>query len=257
MDGELYTDVTAHPILKRGLQRGMIDYAMCQDPRYKDLIVEYDDNGEPYHFAFKPPETADDLVRRQKIQLFQSRIQGGRSSGAKFVGIDTLHAITASSRMIDKELGVAKYVERVESFRDECKQTDAALAGGVTDVKGDRKLRPSKQKQHKDFYIRIVDESDEGIRVAGCLAHISHATYVNYIVVVPCRAMTEEDKDYAVAFAVKPNAEGLTLIHPQRENIEWGAYFDHPLKAYNVGADCMVVFDNVFIPWERVFLCKE
>jgi 4-hydroxybutyryl-CoA dehydratase/vinylacetyl-CoA-Delta-isomerase len=159
--------------------------------------------------------------------------------------------------MIDKKLGIDKYVERVESFRHECKQTDAALAGGVTDVKGDRKLRPSKQKQHKDFYVRIADESDDGIRVTGCLAHISHATYVNYIVVVPCRAMAEEDKDYAVAFAVKPNAEGLTLIHPRRENIEWGSYFDHPLKAYNVGADCMVVFDNVFIPWERVFLCRE
>ena len=49
MDGELYTDVTQHPILKRGLQRGMIDYAMCQDPRYRDLTVEYDDNGEPYN----------------------------------------------------------------------------------------------------------------------------------------------------------------------------------------------------------------
>ena len=161
-DGKLYNDITAHPTLLRGLQRGLIDYAMYQDPRYKDLILAYEDDGEPYHISFKPPETAADLVRRQKLQLLQSRIQGGRSSGAKFVGIDALHAITASSRMIDKKLGVSKYVERVEAFRKECKKTDAALAGGVTDVKGDRKLRPSKQKQHKDFYVRIVDESKRG-----------------------------------------------------------------------------------------------
>ncbi|MBI4765416.1 MAG: hypothetical protein HY787_12565 [Deltaproteobacteria bacterium] len=256
-DGKLYNDITAHPTLLRGLQRGFIDYAMYQDSRYKDLILAYEDDGEPYHISFKPPETAADLVRRQELQLLQSRIQGGRSSGAKFVGIDALHAITASSRMIDKKSGVSKYVERVEAFRKECKKTDAALAGGVTDVKGDRKLRPSKQKQHKDFYVRIVDESKEGIWVTGCLAHISHATYVNYIIVVPSRAMPQEDKDYAVAFAVSPAAQGVTLIHPQRDFIEWGDYFDYPLAAYNVGADCMVVFDNVFIPWEKVFLCRE
>jgi 4-hydroxybutyryl-CoA dehydratase/vinylacetyl-CoA-Delta-isomerase len=221
------------------------------------MIVIHDEDGEPYNMCFKPPESADDLVRRQEIQVLQARIQGGRSSGAKFVGIDALHAVTAASRMIDKKLGVSKYTERVEAFREKCKKTDAALAGGVTDVKGDRKLRPSEQKQHRDFYVRVVDESKDGIRVNGCLAHISHATYVNYIIVVPCRAMREEDKEYAVAFAVSPAAEGVTLIHPQRESIEWGAYFDYPLAGYNVGADCMIIFDNVFIPWEHVFLCKE
>jgi len=256
-EGNLYHDVTEHPILRRGLQRGLIDYAMYQDPRYKDLILAYEDNGEPYHISFKPPETADDLVQRQKLQFLQSRIQGGRSSGAKFVGIDALHAVTAASRMIDKKTGVSKYVERVEAFREECKKMDAALAGGMTDVKGDRKLRPADQKQHNDFYVRVVDESQDGIHVTGCLAHISHATYVNYIIVVPCRAMREEDKDYAVAFAVSPAAEGVTLIHPQKDPVEWGDYFDYPLLGYNVSGDCMVVFDNVFIPWEHVFLCKE
>lgn len=257
IDGQLYNDVTKHPVLRRALQRGLIDYVMCQDPRYQKLMIERDANGEPYHFAFKPPETAADLVRRQDIQWLQSRIQAGASSGAKFVGIDALHSVTASSRMIDKQLGEHKYVERIESFRDECKRIDAALAGGVTAVKGDRKLRPSKQKQHKDFYVRVVDESNDGIWVTGCLAHISHATYVNYIIVVPCRAMPEEDKDYAVAFAVSPAAEGVTLIHPHREHVEWGDYFEYPRSAYLMGSDCMVVFDNVFIPWERVFLCKE
>ncbi len=257
IDGKLYHDVTQHPTLRRALQRGLVDYVMCQDPRYKDLLTERDANGEPYHFAFKPPETAADLLRRQDIQWLQSRIQGGFSSGAKFVGIDALHSVTASSRMIDKRLGISKYVQRVESFRDECKRIDAALSGGVTAAKGDRGLRPSKQKQHKDFYPRVVDESKDGIWVNGCLAHISHATYVNYIVVVPCRAMPEEDKDYAVAFAVSPAAKGVTLIHPHRDYVEWGDYFEYPRSAFFTGSDCMIVFDNVFIPWERVFLCRE
>ncbi len=257
INGELYHDVTAHPVLRRALHRGLIDYVMCHDPRYKKLMIETDANGEPYHFAFKPPESAADLLRRQEIQSLQSCIQAGPSSGVKFVGIDALHAATAASRMIARQSGLSQYVERVEAFRDECKKIDAGLAGGITAVKGDRKLRPSKQKQHRDFYPRVVEESNDGIWVNGALANISHVTYANYLVVIPCRAMTEEDKDYAVSFAVPPAAKGITLIHPQTPDIEWGDYFDYPLSAHLMGSDCLVIFDNVFIPWERVFLCRE
>lgn len=257
INGKLYHDVTKHPVLRRALHRGMIDYVMCQDPKYKKLMIEKDTNGEPYHFAFKPPENAADLLRRHDIQLIQSRIQAGPSSGIKFVGIDALHAVTAASRMIDKHSGVSKYVERVEAFRNHCKKIDAALAGGITAAKGDRKLRPSKQKQHKDFYPRVVEQTKDGIYVTGALANISHVTYANYLIVVPCRAMPEEDKDYAVSFAVSPAEKGITLIHPQTPDIEWGDYFDYPLSAKLMGSDCVIVFENVFIPWERVFLCQE
>ena len=69
LDGKLYHDVTEHPILKRGVQRGLIDYAMCQDPRYRDMIVIHDQNGEPYNMCFKPPESAQDLIRSCRENL--------------------------------------------------------------------------------------------------------------------------------------------------------------------------------------------
>jgi 4-hydroxybutyryl-CoA dehydratase/vinylacetyl-CoA-Delta-isomerase len=118
--------------------------------------------------------------------------------------------------------------------------TDAAVAVALTDVKGDRSLHPHAQKGHQDYYVRIVSRRDDGIVVSGAKAHISHAVAANEIVVLPCRAMTKDDADYAVAFAVSPSAKGVIQIGNAGDG-------QHPL----------LVFDNVFIPTERVFMAGE
>jgi 4-hydroxybutyryl-CoA dehydratase/vinylacetyl-CoA-Delta-isomerase len=93
--------------------------------------------------------------------------------------------------------------------------------------------------------------------VRGAKAHISQAPLCNEILVTPCRAMREEDKDYAVSFAVPVNAEGLTLICAEPEVSEPGNFFDHPISASVYINDATIIFDDVFIPNERVFLKGE
>jgi 4-hydroxybutyryl-CoA dehydratase/vinylacetyl-CoA-Delta-isomerase len=127
----------------------------------------------------------------------------------------------------------------------------------MTDVKGDRSLRPSKQQPHQDYYVRIVEERKDGIVVRGAKAHISEAPLSNEIIVLPCRAMREDDKDYAVSFAVPANAKGLTLISAEPEIKEPGNFFDNPISASIYLNDAMVIFDDVFIPNERVFMKGE
>jgi len=255
-EGRKYHDVTKHPALRLALYRCVVDYVIAQDPKYKDLLIEMDDTGEPYHFALKPPESAADLLRRREHEKTATRIIGGTAPGAKHVGADALQAISAISRLMDKKIGTS-YTERVESFRKELKKIDGAIAGGMTDVKGDRSLRPSKQKQHKDFYVRIVDRSNDGIVVNGALAHISHAPFANYIIVLPCRAMQEEDKDYAVSFAISPAEKGIKQIVPKLHHFVEDDYFENPIAARMAGTDSIITFDNVFVPNERVFLSGE
>jgi 4-hydroxybutyryl-CoA dehydratase/vinylacetyl-CoA-Delta-isomerase len=127
----------------------------------------------------------------------------------------------------------------------------------LTDVKGDRSLRPSQQKKHGDYYLRVVDEKPEGIVVRGAKTHISQAPLSNEILVAPCRAMREDDRDYAVAFAVPVNAEGVTLVSSQPEVHEYGNFFDHPLASSIFINDATIIFDDVFVPTERVFLNGE
>ena len=103
-------------------------------------------------------------------------------------------------------------MERVENYRSYLQKNDLALTGAITDVKGDRSLHPSQQKQHKDFYLRIVDRQKDGIVVRGAKVHISASPCANELLCLPCRTHGEADKDYALGFAVPVNAPGVKLL---------------------------------------------
>jgi 4-hydroxybutyryl-CoA dehydratase/vinylacetyl-CoA-Delta-isomerase len=118
-------------------------------------------------------------------------------------------------------------------------------------------LRPSQQVQHKDFYLRIVEERPDGIIVSGAKAHISQVTACNEVLIAPCHAMKEDDKAYAVAFAIPVNAKGITMISTQPEVAEGFSLFDHPISGSVFINDALITFENVFIPNDRIFLKGE
>jgi 4-hydroxybutyryl-CoA dehydratase/vinylacetyl-CoA-Delta-isomerase len=136
-------------------------------------------------------------------------------------------------------------------------KNDLTVAGAMTDVKGDRSLRPSKQVTHKDYYVRIVEERNDGIVVRGAKIHIGKGPVSNEIFVCPTRALTESDKDYAVAFAVPANTPGVVQIARATDVFEEGYIHDHPFNMIYYGAQSMVIFDDVFVPMDRVFLKGE
>jgi 4-hydroxybutyryl-CoA dehydratase/vinylacetyl-CoA-Delta-isomerase len=176
------------------------------------------------------------------------------------MGIDALEASRVVAERMDKQIGT-NYIERVEAYRKYLQQGDLGITGAMTDVKGDRSLRPSKQEVHQDYYVRVVDRQRDGIVVRGAKMHISSTPGANEIIVMPCRTHGEEDKDYAVVFATPLNAKGIGIIAsepPMRETDE-NAAWDYPMSAASGhgASECMIVFDDVFVPWERVFLCGE
>lgn len=255
-DGERVEDVTQHPILKICRDWVATDYVLQQDPRYQDLVTEKNEEGELVSFALMPQGSREDLLRLREIVKLWARVSFGKPPGAKFVAKDGLNALTVVSQRVDRKYGT-DYAERVEAYRRHLQTNDSAFAMGMTDVKGDRSLRPSQQQPHQDYYVRIVERRSDGIVVRGAKTHISQAPLCNEILVTPCRAMREEDKDYAVAFAVPVNAEGVTLISAEPEVSEAGNFFDHPLTSAIYLNDATIIFDDVFVPEERVFLKGE
>jgi 4-hydroxybutyryl-CoA dehydratase / vinylacetyl-CoA-Delta-isomerase len=238
LDGEKVDDVVTHPILKNLTEYASADYEMALDPKYQDLLTEVLPNGERVHFTFVSPRSREDLARRRAVIQLTTRAQGG-PGGAKFTGIDGINGVNLACGRIDRKLGT-DYSRRVQKFRQHCMDTDAAVAVAMTDVKGSRGLHPHAQQGHQDYYVHIVSRGDDGIVVRGAKAHISHAPCANEIVVLPCRAMTKDDADYAVAFAVPANAKGLSMIGNAGDG-------QHPL----------VIFDDVFVPTERIFMAGE
>jgi len=254
--GEKVNDVTQHPVLRICLNWMAMDYVLQQNPKYQSLVTEKTGTGEVGSFVFMPQTSTEDLLRLREIVKLWARVCYGKPPGAKFVGKDGLNAVTVVTKRIDKEYGT-NYNERVEEYRKYLINTDASIALGMTDVKGDRSLRPSKQQPHQDYYVRVVEERKDGIFVRGAKAHISEAPLSNEIIILPCRAMREDDRDYALSFAVPANEKGLTLISAEHDIKEPGNFFDNPISASIYLNDAMVIFDNVFIPNERVFMKGE
>ncbi len=252
--GEKVEDVTAHPEISVCVNSMAIDFEMAHNPAYKDLAVVYDEElGEEISRYYYVPKNGEDLLKQFELIVQATTLGDGYIPLAHDIGADALNAISITANA----MGNKEYIERIENYRRYLKKKDLAVVAAVTDVKGDRLLRPSDPKQaHKDFYVRVVEKNSKGIVVRGAKAHISGAAYSNEFFVLPCRAMVEEDKDYAVAFAIQANAKGIKqVVRPFKPFI---TPFEFPRKRpVKMITDSLIIFDDVFVPWERVFLCGE
>lgn len=158
---------------------------------------------------------------------------------------------------MDARLGT-NYSQRVRAFHEHCASQDLALAVAQTDVKGDRSLGPSElaARGNPDAYVQIVARRDDGIVVRGMKTHTSCTTNVNEVIVLPTRAMAEADADYAVSFAIPVNTPGVTLIASPHGGSERDD-FDHPISSKHKMMETLTIFDDVFVPWDRVFMNGE
>jgi aromatic ring hydroxylase len=253
--GERVPDVTEHPVIQVAVQHASIDYHMAEDPKWKDLAtVKEDDNGQVISRYYQIPRGSDDLLKRSALIEQATRLGRTLVVLIKEIGTDALFALHILAKQMDDKLGT-KYLERVRRYHAFCRENDLALAVAQTDVKGDRSLAPSEQLD-PDLYVRIVEEGPEGIRVRGAKVHTSVSTNANEIIVLPTRALGEKDRDYAVSFAVPANSRGLTLIAAP-----YGAArmdpFDHPISSRHRMMETLTVFEDVLVPWDRVFLKGE
>lgn len=254
LNGEKIPDITKNPHLQGTINYRARSYALANDPKWRDLMT-MEVEGERVMFLWKQPKTSEDLLRRRELYITTMKLAGGISG----MGPDALAASGVVAARMDKKLGT-HYTDALEDYRHHLRKDDPAITGAITDVKGNRSLRPSAQEQHQDFYVRVVDRQKEGIIVRGAKMHISDTPGANEILVSPCRAHREEDKDYAVVFATPLNAPGLKLFTSPRFFPETGdeARWNWPLSGNAGGiSECMIVFDDVFVPWNRVFMCGE
>jgi len=169
------------------------------------------------------------------------------------MGYDALIALSIATKEIDGKYGT-EYNQRFIKYLEYYQGHDLAAACAQTDMKGDRIKRPSEQAD-PDAYVHIVEERDDGIVVRGAKISITMAAYADEIIALPTRALREDDKDYAVAFAIPADWDGVRLI-TRPVQVREREVIKAPFPDYGV-SDSVVVFDDTFIPKERVFMCKE
>lgn len=251
--GEQVPDVTTHPVIEKAVHHACLDFEMAEDPAYRDLSV-VTEGGDTYSRYFKIPANNDDLLKRS--QLIEAATALGKTLVVlvKEIGTDALFALHRVSRQVDRK-HETDYHQRVEAFYRHCRDNDLAISVAQTDVKGDRSAGPLNQPD-PDMYTRIVERRPDGIVVRGAKIHTSCTTNVNEVIVLPTRAMSEADKDYALAFAIPVDTPGLKLVaSPYGGSAK--SEFDAPLSAERKMMETITIFDDVFVPWERVFLAGE
>jgi len=252
--GEKVENVHEHPLIKYMTAAVAKTYELENDPEGKKyLVTESDLTGEEVSRFVKLYKGPDDLLAKIRMLKFLAQNIGG--CYMRCTGMDAINSVGIEVYNCDQKYGT-NYWPRLLDFIRYLQKNDLVLFSGVTDVKGDRSLRPSQQKD-PDMYLHVVDRDNDGIVVRGAKIHQTGSLCAHWGLIVPTREMREADKDYAVCFACPTDAEGVIHVYG-RGTLEARALQGCDLGNVEFGKFApMVIFKDVFVPWERVFLCGE
>ena len=248
--GEKITSVLDSPYFRTSLNHMGMSYDWANDPNYAGLMRHWSSLvEEEVSFWTHVRLSQEELAQMIKaIKTFSARYFCTMCMG---IGLSTLWATTYE---IDQARGT-NYHQRLKAFYTKLQRQDLRFALGIMDPKGDRSLSPSRQPD-PDLHLRIIRRTSDGIVVRGAKMHTTNAPCTHLFFAAPCRALREEDADYAVAFVVPIDTKGLYLItRPAAGPLEPRP--ESPVSGEIGFVESLSVFDDVFVPWERVFMCGE
>lgn len=257
MFGELVENPVDNPVIRPSLNSIGMTYELANQPEYEDLMTAASSlSGEKVNRFTHLHQSTDDLVKKVKMQRLL-----GQKTGACFqrcVGMDANNAVFSTTYEIDQAHGT-NYHENFKKFLNDIQLKDLVVDGAMTDPKGDRSLAPSKQAD-PDMFMRVVERRPDGVVVRGAKAHQTGIVNSHEVLVMPTIAMRDDDKDYAISFAVPTDSEGIFMIYGRQScdtrKMEEGADIDLGNKEFG-GHEALVIFDNVFVPNERIFMNGE
>lgn len=230
-----------------------ITFDAAWDPGSRDLCTATSHlTGEIINRFTHIHQSTEDLHKKQDMTRFLCNKVG--QCIQRCMGVDAANALHAVSYMAQHSPNArAPYYDHWLKWLERFQREDLVGCCAQTDVKGERMKRPAEQSD-PDMYVRVVEELSDGIVVRGSKVHISEASIADEILVVPTRALKKNEGSYAICFAVPADYEGVKQVvhfHNLRRR-------DHYPRGVEVGyTDSYVIFDDCFVPWERVFTCGE
>ncbi|KGN77996.1 4-hydroxybutyryl-CoA dehydratase [Porphyromonas gulae] len=255
--GEKINNPVDHPMIRPSMNSVAMTYKLAEMDEYKHLMTATSNlTGKQVNRFCHLHQNTEDLKNKVKMQ----RLLGQKTASCfqRCVGMDAFNAIYSTTYEMDQALGTT-YHKRFIEYMKYVQDNDLVVDGAMTDPKGDRGLSPSEQAD-PDLYLHIVEVREDGIVVSGAKAHQTGAVNSHEHLIMPTIAMREADADYAVSFAVPSDAEGVIMIYGRQScdtrKMEEGADIDLGNPEFG-GHEALVVFDRVFVPNDRVFMCKE
>ncbi len=252
--GELVEDIVEHPMIRPSINAVAETYDLAQrEPELAGAVSHL--TGERVNRFLNIAMNRDDVVLQNKMQRRLGQLTG--TCFQRCVGMDALNSLYSVTFEIDEKFQTA-YHEQLKTFIADVQRQNLVIGGAMTDVKGDRSLAPHEQAD-PDLFVHITKRTDEGVFITGAKAHQTGCLNSHWLIVMPTMRLTENDKDYAIVGAIPVDAGGITYIYG-RQSCDTRAMEGGTIDAGNLnfgGQEAMVIFDNVFIPNDMIFMDGE
>ena len=256
-NGRKIENVVDDPMTAPHVNSAALTYELAFDPEYEDLMTATSSlTGKKINRFTHIHQSTEDLVKKVKMMRMI-----GQKTGTCFqrcVGFDALNASFITTYKIDKKYGT-DYHQRLKKYMTYVQEHDIMVAGSMTDPKGDRSKKPSQQAD-PDLFVHIVERREDGIVVRGAKAHQTGMVNSHEMLILPTTNLGPDDKDYAVAAAIPVDAPGVIHFFGRQtnENRRLEGDIDCGNAEYAiVGGETLTVLNDVFVPWDKVFMCGE
>jgi len=250
IDGTRVERVSQEPRLAPGIAAIGVTYDMALAPEHKVLMTaRQGTSGKTVNRMLHIDETSQDLLYKLEAIRLLCKETG---CAQRYLTHDAFNGIFQATKRADAAHGT-DYHQRFLAYLHKAQDEDLTLGVAMTDAKGDRSAKPGAQA-NRDVYVHIKERRKDGLVIRGTKAIVTGAPYMHEFLVMPCRTHTKDDADFAVCCAVPVDAEGVTIIaRPAGRPGEAAAKF----SAKYGQSTGVVQFDDVFVPWDRVFLAGE
>jgi 4-hydroxybutyryl-CoA dehydratase/vinylacetyl-CoA-Delta-isomerase len=171
--------------------------------------------------------------------------------------MDAFNALYSVTYEVD-EGHATSYHDRLRAFLTEMHRGNLVVGGAMTDTKGDRSLAPHQQVD-PDMFVHVTRRTADGVHITGAKAHQTGCVNSHWMIVMPTMRMSPDDRDYAVVGAIPVDAAGITYVYG-RQSCDTRSAEDGTIDAGNAryaGQEAMVIFDDVFVPNEHLFMDGE
>jgi 4-hydroxyphenylacetate 3-monooxygenase len=256
IDGTRITSrVTEHPAFRHIARSIAALYDLQHDPAWAgDLTYPSPSSGEPVGLSFLMPRTREDLARRRRMMEIWARYSGGMLGRTPDYLNSDLMALAAAAPFFGQN--DPRFAENIRRYYESVREQDLCTTHTLINPQANRGA-PVSQQADPYLACRIVEKTGEGVVVRGARM-LATLPLADELLVFPSTVIraTDEDRPYAFAFALPLATPGVRLIC--RESFDYGrSAFDHPLGSRFEEMDCMVVFEDVLVPWDRVFLLED
>lgn len=254
--GDETGDLPHHPLVEPSIQAVAATYDCAHQQGSKNLFRARSSlcDQEINRFTHLHQNT-EDLMNKVMMQRHCGNVTA--CCFQRCVGLDAANAVFSVTYECDREFGT-RYHQRFRDYWQWVQLEDLVVDGAMTDPKGDRSKRP-KDQADPDLFLRVVERKSDGVVVRGAKFHQTGMLNSHEIIVMPTLSMRTGEEDWAICFAIPADTEGVRYIYGRQTSdtrkLE-GLKLDVGNPTFG-GQEVMTVFDNVFVPQERIFLNQE